>query len=66
MPTQIIAELFRSEEYDGLAYRSSFGDDGYNIALFDLDTARLLNCQLYRVDAMRMDVSMQDNPYFMK
>ena len=63
VPTQIIAELFRSEGYDGLAYRSNFGDGGYNIALFDIDAANLLNCQLQRVDAVKIEFSMQDNAY---
>ena len=66
VPTQIIAELFRSEGYDGLAYRSNFGDGGYNIALFDIDAAKLLNCQLQRVDAVKIEFSMQDNAYFVK
>ncbi|MEX6396516.1 RES family NAD+ phosphorylase [Providencia hangzhouensis] len=31
-PTQILAELFRSAGYDAIAYKSHFGDEGYNIA----------------------------------
>lgn len=64
VPTQIIAELFRSEGYDGLAYRSRFGDGGYNIALFDIDAAHLLNCQLLLVDSVKIKLSIQDNHYF--
>jgi RES domain-containing protein len=36
--TQYLAELFRHNGFDGLAYRSSFGS-GHNIALFDLNAA---------------------------
>ena len=64
--TQIIAELFKSKGYDGVAYRSSFGEDGYNIALFDIGAAHLINCQLHKVDAVDMKFSIQDNMYFMK
>ena len=64
--TQIIAELFKSAGYDGIAYRSNFGRDGHNVALFDIDAARLLNCQLHRVEAVDMKFSVQDNMYFMK
>ena len=39
VPTQILAELFRSMNYDGLIYRSNFGESGHNIVLFDLDAA---------------------------
>jgi hypothetical protein len=37
--TQIIAELFRSLGFDGVAYKSAFGEDGFNVALFDLGSA---------------------------
>ena len=40
VPTQMIAELFKSERYDGIAYKSTFDDDGYNVALFDLADCR--------------------------
>lgn len=62
--TQIIAELFKDSGYDGVAYKSNFGEKGYNIALFDIDAADLINCFLYRVDGIDMSFSQQDNPYF--
>jgi hypothetical protein len=37
-PTQIIAELFKNNGFDGIAYRSSLGE-GHNIMLFSLDIA---------------------------
>lgn len=46
VPTQIIAELFKNNGFDGIAYRSSLGE-GHNITLFDLDAADLINCTLY-------------------
>ncbi len=64
--TQTIAELFKSHDYDGLAYRSNFGEKGYNIALFDINAARLLNCELHRVDSIAITSSVQDNAYFVK
>lgn len=39
-PTQVLAEIFREERFDGVAYRSNFGD-GYNVAFFDLASAEL-------------------------
>lgn len=62
--TQIIAELFKDAGFDGVAYKSNFGERGYNIALFDIDAADLIKCGLYRVDSMDMKFSQQDNPYF--
>ena len=39
-PTQILAETFRNAGYDALIFRSQFGDDGWNVALFDVSDAR--------------------------
>jgi hypothetical protein len=47
VPTQIIAELFKANGFDGIAYRSTFGEKGFNVALFDLATAEAINCSLY-------------------
>ena len=44
VPTQVIAELFKTNGCDGIAYKSAFGDDGYNIALFNLADAELTAC----------------------
>jgi RES domain len=50
--TQIIAELFKDAGFGGVAYKSNFGKDGYNIALFDIDAAELINLQLHTVEAI--------------
>jgi hypothetical protein len=59
-PTQTLAELFRSEGYDGVAYKSAFGEDGYSIALFDLDSASQLNGVLYKTKSVEFKFS--ENP----
>src|SRR5208337_4985358 len=41
IPTQILAEFFKKNGFDGIAYRSSLGK-GHNIALFDLNAADLI------------------------
>ena len=51
-PTQIIAELFKAEGFDGIAYRSALGT-GYNVALFDIDTAKLKNRSLSEVKSVQ-------------
>jgi hypothetical protein len=50
VPTQVLAELFRADGADGVVYKSSFGEDGYNIALFDLNSAELLSNQLHKIE----------------
>lgn len=49
VPTQILAELFCEQGYDGLVYRSQFGESGYNICLFDAGDAEVINAAPYRV-----------------
>src|SRR5215831_8908770 len=44
IPTQILSELFKSNRLDGVAYKSSYGEAGFNIALFDLDAADVGDC----------------------
>jgi hypothetical protein len=52
-PTQILAELFKKDGADGVVYKSNFGDDGFNIALFDPEAADLINCCLFEVETVR-------------
>jgi hypothetical protein len=42
IPTQIIAELFRANGYDGIKYKSLF-NGGKNIALYDIGSAKQKN-----------------------
>ncbi len=63
VPTQIIAELFKSDGCDGLACRSSLGS-GYNIVLFDLGSAELMNCRLFDVQRIHFEFKEASNPYF--
>jgi len=62
VPTQIIAECFRSNGLDGLAYRSSLGQ-GHNVALFDLDAASVIGCGLFEILGVKFDSAMAANPY---
>lgn len=53
--TQVIAEFFRAEGYDGVIYGSAFSEEGCNIALFDLDAADQMDAQLYEVKNATFD-----------
>ena len=64
--TQILAELFRAEGYDGVAYKSAFGDDGYNIALFDIECANQLNGFLFEARNATFEFVEAANPYFLQ
>ena len=62
--TQILSELFKREGFGGVKYKSNFGENGYNIALFDIEAADLINCGLHRVDSVDVHFKQWDNPYF--
>jgi hypothetical protein len=64
--TQILSELFKREGFGGVAYKSNFGENGHNIALFDIEAADLINCGLYRVDSVDVKFDQCDNPYFVR
>lgn len=63
IPTQILAELFKNNGFDGIAYRSSLGK-GHNIALFDINVADIINCTLFEVKQVSFDFSQSSNTYF--
>nr|WP_255548061.1 RES family NAD+ phosphorylase [Erythrobacter ani] len=63
VPTQIIAEAFKAQGFDGVAYKSGYGEDGFNVAVFDVAAAKLTSCGLYRIAKMRAELDQADNPY---
>lgn len=54
IPTQIIAEAFKAEGFDGLAYRSSLSQ-GVNVVLFDPNSAELTHRFAYTLKRVRYD-----------
>lgn len=65
IPTQIIAELFKNNGLDGIAYKSNLGK-GHNIVLFDLNIADIVNCFLCETDKISFSFKEAGNPYFLK
>ncbi|MYF25175.1 MAG: RES family NAD+ phosphorylase [Nitrospira sp. SB0678_bin_10] len=59
VPTQIIAELFKHNGYDGVIYRSA-QSDGLNVALFDIDAATMVKSFLYRVETITYSFEQQE------
>ena len=62
-PTQILAELFKQAGLDGVVYKSNFGEEAFNVALFDPDAADLINCGLFEVKAIHMEFKEADEFY---
>lgn len=53
VPTQILAELFKAEGYDGIQYPSGLCEDGENIVLFELNTVAFEKGYLYELDQVK-------------
>lgn len=66
VPTQVIAELFKNEGYDGIAYKSAFGKKGHNVVLFDPTDAELTNCTLFEAESIKFSFEQSDNPYWVE
>lgn len=62
--TQILAELFKHAGADGVVYKSNFGEDGFNVVLFNPDDAELTCCGLFEVKAAKFDYKQADNFYY--
>lgn len=53
LPTQYLSEKLKTEGYDGVAYRSSLSQEGYNIALFDPQKAKCVSCRMYEIKRVK-------------
>ena len=65
--TRILAELFQEAGYDAIVYRSQFGQDGqdgYNIVIFKLEDAEILNCAPYKVETIEVNFKEFGNRWF--
>lgn len=62
--TQILAEQFRASGFDGIAYKSAFGRQAFNIALFDLESAKLTYCELHEATQVRVVFKERADPYW--
>lgn len=64
VPTQILSELFCDNGYDGVIYRSQFGERGFNIALFNLQDAEAINAAPYEVKGIELEFKEIGNRWF--
>lgn len=63
-PTQLLAEVFKDMGYDGVAYRSAFGENGRNIAFFDPDALLIEDTWVYEVTGIHHEVQVVDDHLF--
>ncbi len=64
-PTQILSELFRTMGFDGVVYKSQFGEEkGYNIALFSARHLQIRTTTPFRIKGIKVDYEQFDNPSY--
>jgi len=65
VPTQIIAEFFKQNGFDGIMYKSMLGT-GVNVVLFDIDTGKLVYCNLFEASKLSFAFKQAGSPYIVK
>lgn len=66
IPTQYISECLKNQGYDGIIYKSSLVDKGYNIVLFDPNNACLKHARLFDIKTIKYEYEESANPYWVK
>lgn len=63
--TQILAECFKSEGFDGICFKSSLGS-GHNYMLFNLGDAELVNCTVMETKSVAYHFEECTNRYYVR
>jgi hypothetical protein len=66
IPTQIIAELFKSKGYDGIGYKSVLQEDGFNLVMFDLNIVEVIQTQLCKAESLKYEFISTSPEHFPK
>lgn len=61
LPTQLIAEFFKSLGFDGIKYKSSLTKEGHNYVLFDVTSVKIINTQLHEVSDLNYQFDRVEN-----
>ena len=63
-PTQVLAELFKSEGHAGVVYKSRLTENGFNLALFDPEIAIQVYGKLHSVEVHIKSIDPFEDEYF--
>ena len=66
IPTQILAESLLVQSYDGIIYKSALSEEGYNIALFDVNSATFRAACLFNVTNVKYEFTEHGKPWFLE
>lgn len=62
LATQYLSEKIKLIGYDGIAYKSSVSEDGYNICLFYPDKAKCTGCNMFKIEEIKYKYEQSGNP----
>jgi hypothetical protein len=62
LPTQYLSERFKTNGYDGIAYKSSLSQKGHNIALFNPNKAKCVRCRMFEIKQLKYKFEESGNP----
>ena len=54
IPTQYLSEFFKTNGYDGIAYKSALTENGYNIVLFDPKNTSVKKTELFKIESIKL------------
>jgi hypothetical protein len=66
IPTQYLSEIFKSNGYDGIIYKSALTEKGYNIVLFNPKNAGLKGARVFKIKSIKQTFEECDSPYTCK
>ena len=66
IPTQYLSECFKTTGYDGIIYKSSLTEKGYNIVLFNPKNAYLKGARVFQIKSIKNTYEECGNPYSYK
>lgn len=61
LPSQYLAEMFKSHGIDGIEYKSVLNSGGINLAIFNPDMVRGLSVNQYKVNSVTYDFAPMEN-----
>lgn len=66
IPTQYLSELFKTNGYNGIIYKSALTEKGYNVVLFDPKNALIKGARVFRIKSIKQTFEECDTPYACK
>lgn len=61
LPTQYLSELIKSMGFDGIEFKSSLYNEGYNLAIFYPDKFKCIDVDVYDIDSIKLEYTKLEN-----